>query len=138
MSRSFRLVNGDLGLAGPTVDTVSGTQKLLQDLDCWLRERFQVDRFHRGYGSTLDMYIGGVIDNDTTLNIESEVYRVLGNYQNLQLQRVTENPERYSPAELLDTVLGVRATLYYDRVNVAVSIVTAARQQAQLQVRLTA
>lgn len=138
MSRSFRLVNGDLGLAGPTVDTVSGVQKLLQDLDCWLRERFQVDRFHRGYGSTLDMYIGGVIDDDTTLNIESEVYRVLGNYQNLQLQRVTENPERYSPAELLDTVLGVRATLHYDRVNVFVSIVTAARQQAQLQVRLTA
>lgn len=128
MSLSLKVVNGDLSITAGKFDLVEGTEKLTQDLTLWLTERYRDDRFHPTYGSILDGYIGGVINaKDTTVRVQSETLRVLSNYQQIQMARFKENPGKFQPSELLQSVNGVDVSLSYDKVIVLVRITTAAR-----------
>jgi len=135
MSYSLKVVNGDLSITAGKFDVVSGMDKLKQDLDCWLVERYRDDRFHPTYGSILDGYIGGVINaQDTIVRVQSETLRVLSNYQKTQLARFREFPNKFQPSELLQSVNGVNVSLSYDSVIVLVRITTAARTTASISV----
>src|SRR5690242_2567390 len=126
MSTSLKVVNGDLSITAGKFDIVSGTDKLTQDLTLWLTERFRDDRFHPTYGSILDGYIGGVINpEDTTVRIQSEVLRVLSNYQQTQQDSFRKTPNKFQPSELLQSVNGVNVSLSYDKVIVLIRITTA-------------
>ena len=48
MSYSLAVRNGDLVKRGSNLDVVWGIDKLKQDLQCWVTERFGGDRFHGG------------------------------------------------------------------------------------------
>lgn len=128
MSISLKVANGDLSITAGTFDVVQGTDKLTQDLTLWLVERYRDDRFHPTYGSILDGYIGGIINpQDTIVRIQSETLRVLSNYQQIQMARFKETPNKFQPSELLQQVNGVDVSLSYDKVIVLVRITTAAR-----------
>lgn len=136
VSTSLKVVNGDLSITAGKFDLVSGTDKLKQDLTLWLTERYRDDRFHPTYGSILDGYIGGVINAaETTVRVQSEVLRVLANYQQVQMSRFRESPSKFQPSELLQTVNGVNVTLSYDKVVVLIRITTSARTTASVSVR---
>ena len=63
MTWSLAVVNGDLSFAGPGgYATVSGQNKLIQDLKNWLLEPRGTDPIHPGYGCTLD---GGMLPDGT-------------------------------------------------------------------------
>lgn len=135
MSFSLKVVNGDLSISAGKFDLVSGTEKLTQDLTCWLTERYRDDRFHPNYGSILDSYIGGVIQADETIvRVQSETQRVLANYQQMQMARFREFPNKFLPSELLQSVNGVDVSLSYDKVIVLVRITTSARTTAAVSV----
>lgn len=134
MSISLKVANGDLSVRAGRIETVVGVEKLKQDLTLWLTERYRDDRFHPGYGSILDNYIGGVITNDTTARVRSEVLRVLANYQQTQIQHFRENPSKFSPGELLQSVDGVNISVSYDKVVVIIRITTAAGVPATVTV----
>lgn len=135
MTRSLMLTpSGDLSILGRSSQLVSGREKLLQDLNCWLRERITVDRFHRAYGSILESFIGSVVDETTIFDIEAEVMRVLRNYQQLQLRRINENPKRFSKDELLEEIVSVRAESSYDRIDVKITIKSASDRYSNLSV----
>lgn len=135
MSISLKVVNGDLSVTAGRFDVVQGSDKLTQDLTLWLTERYRDDRFHPQYGSILDGYIGGVITpNETVVRVQSETLRVLANYQKTQQQSFNDNPSKYQPSELLQSVNGVEVTLSYDKVIVLVRITTAARTTASISV----
>lgn len=135
MSLSLKVVNGDLSITAGTFDTVSGQDKLKQDLTLWLTERYRDDRFHPTYGSILDGYIGGVINaSDTVVRVQSEVLRVLSNYQQIQLARFKESPNKFQPSELLQQVNGVDVSLSYDKVVVLVRMTTAAKTTTTISV----
>lgn len=135
MSLSLKVVNGDLSITAGKFDVVQGMDKLKQDLTLWLTERYRDDRFHPGYGSILDGYIGGVINaQDTIVRVQSETLRVLSNYQQIQLARFREVPSKFQPSELLQSVNGVNVSLSYDKVVVLVRITTAARTTTSLSV----
>ena len=106
--------SGDLSVLGRSTRLVSGTGKLIQDLNCWLREAYGVDRFHRSYGSVLPSFIGQVITDDALFEVEVEVRRVLQNYQAVQIRRLRETPSVFSRAELLDEIIDVKVTPSYD------------------------
>lgn len=138
MTRSLLLNSaGDLSVLGRSTRLVSGTEKLIQDLNCWLRESYGVDRFHRSYGSVLPSFIGHVISDSAVFDIEAETRRVLNNYMALQLRRLQATPAVFSRAELLDEVISVDATPAYDRVDVHIKIRTAAGQVGNLKVGVT-
>lgn len=126
MSYSLKLVNRDLGVLGSHLDIVQGTAKLTQDIDLWLREEYQVDRFHVSFGSILNSFIGGIISRDTQVEVQAEVLRVMQNYQNVQLIRFKANPLKFSPNELLNEISNVGVQLAYDKILVTLTFTTVA------------
>lgn len=125
MSFSLRITNGDLDASTNVLGVVFGVEKLTQDLSLWLRERFGLDRFHPNYGSTLDNYIGNVIDNISQHELEVETTRVLSLYQQIQYVALQRDPGKYSLDELLNKVDEIKCQLSYDTVNINVKFTTA-------------
>lgn len=143
MTWSLALANGDLSFAGPGgYATVSGQQKLLQDLRNWLLEPRGTDPVNPDYGSTLDggtlpdgtvvdPVIGELITAENLLTLESEVRRILQAYQQQQLDRITLEAGLYggkntfSAGEILQSVEAVNIQQVADMVFVQCVIQTA-------------
>jgi phage baseplate assembly protein W len=71
MSYSLAVRGGDLVPEGSSLAIVWGIDKLKQDLQLWVTERYGNDRFHPGLGSILQDYIGSVISPRTQAEIEA-------------------------------------------------------------------
>ena len=134
MSFSLSIVDGDLDLRGSSIAIVHGAEKLKQDVSIWLRERYGSDRFHTNYGSVLDSFIGSVISDYTKSEVQSEVLRVLQNYQSVQLRRLKENPQLLSAAEIMASIDSIDVTINYDMVNVVIRFTTASNTSGSLSV----
>jgi len=120
MSYSFKLKDGDLTTQGSVLALAYGKNKLLQDVDLWLRELYQIDRFHQSFGSVIDNFIGNIINLRTEHDIIAEVHRVLTNLQNMQIRRLKTNPQKYTPDELLHSVTNVFTQIRFDVIIVTV------------------
>lgn len=143
MTWSLAVVNGDLSFAGPGgYATVSGQNKLLQDLRNWILEPRGTDPVHPDYGCTLDgrilpdgtpvdPVIGDLITSENMITIQSEVRRVLAAYQQQQLDRITTEAALYggkntfSAGEILASIVDVVVTQVNDTVFVQCVIQTA-------------
>lgn len=140
MTWSFQTKNGDLNLSGPGgFATVTGQQKLVQDLRNWLLEPRGTDPLHPDYGALLDggllpdgtladPIIGNELTNEALVLIESEIRRVLAAYQQQQLDRLTAESALYggkntfSAGEILAGVIGVDMQQVSDTVLVTITI----------------
>lgn len=131
-SYSFAIAHGDLVQKGSGLAIIAGIGKLKQDLELWLTEQFGIDRFHPSLGSTLQDHIGGVINSNTQADIESEVLRVLQNYQAIQHRGLSENPQLYSLSEILYYIDDIQVALSFDTVLVTIKIRNAESTQASL------
>lgn len=136
MSFSFQVVDGDIALRGSSVGIVYGVEKLKQDVSIWLRERYRSDRFNSNYGSVLDNWIGSVIDDGTKSMVQSEVMRVLQNYQAVQYRLLKEHPERLSADEMLVGITNIKTDIRYDSVNVTIQFTTGSKEVGQLSIGL--
>lgn len=136
MSFSLEIVNGDLNISSGQFEPVRGIEKLRQDLGLWLRERYGIDRFHPNYGSTLDTYVGNVIDDLSMQEIEQEVIRVCSVYQQLQILSLKSDPSKYTTDELLDSVVSVDCTQDYDKIDISLRFRTASGTQSQISERV--
>lgn len=142
MTWSFHTKNGDLNLGGTGgFATVTGQQKLVQDLKNWLLEPRGTDPLHPDYGAVLDggllpdgSFADSLIGNELTAEalvlVESEVRRVLASYQQQQLERLTRENSQYggkntfSMGEVLSAVSAVSLQQSNDTVIVTVTIQT--------------
>lgn len=122
MSYSLAIANGDLVQTGDSMGLVFGLDKLNQDMYLWIMERYGGDRFHVNMGSILQEFIGGVVGPDTTAEVQAEIFRILQNYQALQLRLLKEKPTWLSTSEMLVAVDSVTAQASYDTVNVAMKL----------------
>ena len=134
ISYSLKILNGDLCRRGSQLDIVFGLDKLTQDVDLWLRERYGGDRFHLNMGSILQDFIGGIASESTNAEIQAEVLRVLQNYQAVQLRRLREKPQSLSPSELLMSIDNVVTRVSYDSVQVAVRLRNGANASSAVKV----
>src|SRR4051812_13042423 len=139
MSWSLKIRNGDLVLFGTRFDTVTQENKLAQDFRCFILERMGSDDMHPWYGSLLD---GGVQDgmevlsvisttdwNYASLEIESDIRRMAGIYQQMQVRRAKRDRTKWGKStltrgELLIGISGIRFTSTEDLLYVTISIVT--------------
>jgi len=138
MSYSLKLKNGDLQANGSVLGLVWGKQKLLQDVDLWLKEIYQVDRFHPTYGSVIESFIGNIIGQHAQHEIEAEIHRVLTNLQNVQLRRLKTNPMKYTPDELLHRVVSVTTAISFDTIIATVIFQSVAGAVQSTRVTVTA
>lgn len=134
MSYSLAIANGDLVQQGSQLGLVYGVDKLKQDVNCWLMERYGGDRFHVNMGSILQDFVGGVASEATKAEVHAEVFRVLQNYQSMQHRRFKENPEKLSASELLVSVDEIIAAVRYDTVGVAVRLRNGSQQATTIKV----
>lgn len=134
MSYSLSVANGDLVRQGSDLAVVWGIDKLKQDLQLWVAERYGGDRFHPEMGSILQDYIGTVISPRTKAEIHDEVMRVLDNYQRVQMYGFKREPRHYSMTELMDETENVSVNISYDTVSVSVSVRTVARDNTTITV----
>ncbi len=122
MTFSLQISNGDLVNNGGECAIVSGQAKLTQDLQLWLMERFASNRFHPTFGSTLQNYIGGVINTSTQADVYNEVLRVLTNYQTMVYYLFSANPGLFSLSELPYSIDAIQVQINYDQVNCTIQV----------------
>lgn len=138
MSYSLAIENGDLVQKGDGLGIVFGADKLVQDLTIWLTEKFGSDIMHPEMGSMLDSWIGSVITSSTKADVQSEVLRVLQNYQSVQVRGIKTTPQRYSLSEILYSIDDVKVLIGYDTVSVVISVSTAPPQSQVANIIVTA
>jgi phage baseplate assembly protein W len=134
MSISLRLQHGDLALEGNSLASVSGGQKLLQDLRCTILTPQGSVEPHSEYGSILNdeistNIIGAPNNSRAAVAIQAEVNRVCGNYQKQQIARNQADASTYgrltvTPDETLLKIKEIEATPIEDKMIVAVTIET--------------
>lgn len=122
--------------------TVTGQQKLVQDLRCWILESRGTDPMHPDYGSIIeggvlpdgslaDPMVGQLIDAETATSLEAEIRRILGAYQQQQVNRINQEnityagKNTYGLGELLAAINDVSVVQVADTVLVQVTITTA-------------
>jgi hypothetical protein len=150
---SLQVRHGDLTLGGAQLGVVTDEQKLVQDLSHWLLERLGSDPLHPEHGSLIDggvqngRVVNGVIGEDdwafAEVLIESDIRRIVAEYQAQQLQRAKDDRLRYNKATLtaaevvmnLDEVEMVRTLA---QVTVTLFLSTAAGKSVTLDVALPA
>jgi phage baseplate assembly protein W len=138
---SLAIRNGDLTLGGSSYGTVTGEDKLVQDLRCFILEKRGTDDMHPTYGTTLD---GGRLDDGTEspgligkpntalvqLEVESELKRIINDYQARQLERAKADRMAYGKTTLHrgEVLLGVtemKFTPVGDTLNILITLQTA-------------
>jgi hypothetical protein len=135
---SLAVVNGDLVRTGNSMAIVYGVEKLKQDLCLWVTEGYGIDRFHPKMGSILPDYIGSVITDSTRVQVQSEILRILQNYQAVQLQGLKGSPQRYSYSELLYSIDSINVAISYDWVSATVSIKNAENYPSMIKIAQSA
>lgn len=123
------LKDGDLVPQRRAFVEITGTAKVQQDLRCALLEPLGNDRFHPGWGSTLETFISEIADETTRLDVRAEVNRVLTNYAAVQRDKIEADingsaDTRFTTSEVLDQVKGLDVTVMQDSVRVSITIQT--------------
>lgn len=106
MSKSLAIVNGDLAIGpGRKFESVSGRDKLLQDLKLWVLEKIGTDPATPGYGSRLDggiedgtnvpSFIGRIAQDQTVMEIRSEIIDLIIRFQAMQYDSIRAETIRY-------------------------------------------
>lgn len=152
MSWSLRLQYGDFVVESASLGTATRQRKLLQDIRCALLERMGTDSLHPSYGSLID---GGVTPDGTEvsgvigqadldlalLEIESEIQRVVRDYQRKQLDRAKRDKQTYGratlePEEVLIELTGINFKQSQDVLKVTIGLQTATGDNFEIELPL--
>jgi phage baseplate assembly protein W len=134
------LVHGDLmiGTDGSYL-TVTGAQRIQQDLTLALSDIYGTDRFHPSWGSILPNYLGNINNASMQTLVKAEVNRVIQNYLIITQSGVIQqsmvnvtnnnNPgQSYSTADVVRSVNSITVSATMDTIYVSVSLTTLAGQ----------
>lgn len=127
---TLRLTDGDLSIGNDGFAKATGPDRISQDLRCALLEPLGTDRFHPGYGSMIDSFVGSVLDPGDEFQAHQEVVRVVQNYvavQRDQLERdgLSGGRSRYSTQDVVASADGITAKVNEDAVTINIPILTA-------------
>jgi hypothetical protein len=152
MTWSLQLRNGDLTLGNASYGRVTGEDKLVQDLRAYILERRGTDNAHPLFGSLLDGGVNtdgslarGLIGRDNnaflTLEIESELRRIISEYQARQLQRAKDDRVIYGKTTLTkgEVLLGIttlKVNAVADRLDITLGLETAKGTTVELVLNL--
>lgn len=151
MSWSLQLRGGDLVIGGASFGTVTGQQKLVQDLRCAILERMGTDEDHPWFGSLIDGgRLNGVEQESiiaTTdwgvaiLAVEGEIRRIVDQYQKSQIVRNERDRTAYgkptlTPGELLMGISNMQFYQAQDNLLCRVTLITGADAEITVNVPL--
>ncbi len=120
MSWSLAIINGDISYGSQGLNTVTGSNKLVQDLSCCILEPLGTDYNDPDFGSIIEggvdsegnVYpglIGGPNNSASASQITTEISRICQNYQAEQVARNQNDLNTYGTSTLSagEALLGV-------------------------------
>lgn len=141
MSWSLSLKSGDFSVTGAYLGTATKQQKLVQDLRCAILEQMGTDNLHPSYGSLINggvttdgtVYPGVIGEDDidfAILEIETDITRIIRNYQSSQLVRAKQDKTTYGratldPEEVVVDLGGINFNQVQDSLEVTITVITA-------------
>ena len=129
----LQVANGDMVIKGDgKASTVSGAQRIAQDLSCWLLEPLKTDKLYPAFGSDLGSRIGSIISDETILAVKVEVTRVVNNYIANQQSQInsakasdaTDLINAWNSDDIISTINSITVTTVADAVEVVVQLTT--------------
>ena len=124
--KALKIRNGDLQISDSgSLDFVFKRDRVLRDIELWLREPMGQGFIDDSFGSELPDLIGTQDPQVLKLKISSEVQRVITRYQSYQLEKLKQAKERgklrfWSKGEIIEQIKDVRVAHRHDTVYVFV------------------
>lgn len=127
--KTLALRGGDLVVGPGGLVTVTGHERVRQDLGVAAREPLGSDRFHPRWGTTLPDMIGLANQPDTEALVRAEILRLVQNYVALQGERMSRDSSyrrqpRYDASEIIDRIDTIDVRQEMDRLHVRVVLHT--------------
>lgn len=152
MTWSLKLHNGDLVIGGSGLDVAANEIKMVQDLRCQILEQMGHDPNHPEYGSLIDggiavdgtVYESIIADDDwemAKLRIQSEIIRIVNDYQRRQLERAKLDKAQYgkqtlTPREIISGINGITFIESLDKLKIQVHLSTMSENQESIDLNL--
>lgn len=135
--KSIQVANGDIVVNSGSLQFVTGSDKLVQAISLWLMEPlFGNPPKGPGYttpnfGSLLSSYVGQANSTLVQSQIQTEVLRILGLFQQNQLLQLQQAQSvsalgNWNKSEIIQKVISVNVSVNTYTANVAVAIQTLA------------
>lgn len=129
--KTLLLRDGDLVPSHRDFLMVRGAGKVAQDLRCALLEPLGNDRFHTGWGSSLQTFIASITNETVRMEVEAEVNRVISNYAAIQRDKIEadisgDEETRFTTSEVLSRVQSVTVDVAQETVAINISLRTVA------------
>lgn len=135
--------NGDLVLANGSFSTLTGPDKVSQDIEIAVLTPYGSDRFHPRYGSIFGAYIGTPSNSSTSSLIQTEMLRIIQNYMAVQLSKVKAAAQAglaspFAQGELVQSAGAINVQQQLDMFQVTASVNTASGEQVNVSTTTTA
>ena len=153
MTWSLKLRNGDLERSSNRLAKVTNETKMIQDLRIQFLTKMGIDDLHPEFGSLLDggttpdgiahdTFIGTDDKENAKLLIQSELHRIINDYQQKQLVRAKRDKMVYgkatlTPSEVVLRVNAINVIEYLDAFNITIDITTASKTSEILELSVT-
>ncbi len=140
--QTLQIQNGDLVLSNGAYATLTGPDKVSQDIEIAVLTPYGSDRFHPRYGSVFESYVGQPSSPQTTSLISAELTRVINNYMAVQLGKVKAavtagGQSPFGQNELVSAIGPISVQQQLDRFQVTASVMTASGQQVNVSTSVT-
>jgi phage baseplate assembly protein W len=127
--KTLALQGGDLVVGPEGHKTITGSKRIRQDLALALGENYGNDRFHPTWGSTLPLYVGRPINDDTNMLVRSEIARVVQGYIDTQRSEVLNDTlngrrSRFTTADVVSKLNSISTSLLFDTIRTKISLTT--------------
>lgn len=127
--KSWQVSGGDLVIGQGGFQTVTGAARIIQHIRHALSEPLGIDRFHPGWGSLIDEFVGQPLNEGTAWELEQEVNRVIGNFMAVQNEKINRaaargNSSLYTRADVLSEVSSVDVTYRQDQASILITVST--------------
>lgn len=136
--KTLALHNGDLMPAQGGYLLYTGVDRIRQDLTLALLEDYGTDRFHPRWGSVIKQYIGNVITPQLEALVRAEINRIVQNYIAIQQAEVLRDSQvdikgRFTTSDVVRSLLAINASIYLDRINIALALETMSRASVTIK-----
>jgi phage baseplate assembly protein W len=137
-----QLQNGDFVLFNGSFATVTGPQKIQQDVMVAVQTPYGSNRFHPRYGSLFSSYVGSPTSASTSSMIQTELVRIVQNYQRVQLGQLKQatlngNTSPFAQNDLVSSIGSIGVTQTHDSFQVNASVNTAAGNAVNVSTSVT-
>lgn len=129
----FKLSGGDIAVRGDgNVSTVTGHERIKQELACWLLEPIGTDPLYPRFGSSLNELIGSPMIEEYTSRVRREVQRVVANYIEYQKNQMNDDMlkgetvylSNWQDSDIISSVQSIRLNAVADDLHVRVELNT--------------